>query len=227
MKSILRRLRDRVFAGLARQQDLDRLYGQISGLLQIQNAMQGKSVLRPMRGWAISPDAMAWLLADLQERKSSTVIEFGSGQSTVVLASYLQNRNGGRLISVEHDPEYLAHIQRQTAACGLSDRIQFFHAPLKQAGDNIQCPSYDLDVLPDVAIDLALVDGPPISNGIFTRLKPLQWAVRHLKPGGVVFLDDSAREVEQACLKQLKTEHPALRIVPRTAEKGLVELRLD
>ena len=84
MKALLHKIRYRLqhilFGRLVRQSDLDTLYAQFSALLQIQNAMEGKPVLRPMRGWALSPDAMMWILADLQEHPSPTVIEFGSGQ---------------------------------------------------------------------------------------------------------------------------------------------------
>jgi predicted O-methyltransferase YrrM len=221
---MLRKLRDRLFAGLARQSDVDALYAQINGLFQIQNAMAGKPVLRPMRGWAMSPDAMTWILADLQERTTPTVIEFGSGQSTVILAAAVKHLKG-RLLSVEHDPEYSAIIQRQVVACGLTEMVEFFHAPLCNGSNEPPTRSYKTSNLPDTPVDLALVDGPPWTNGNFTRLTPLRWAARHLKPGGVIFLDDSAREAEQVCLKRLTIENPNLRAMPRAAEKGLMELR--
>jgi predicted O-methyltransferase YrrM len=224
MKQLLHKFRNRMFAGLARQSDLDALYSQISGLLQIQNAMAGKPVLRPMRGWAISPDAMNWILADLQERAAPIVIEFGSGQSTVIFAAALKHRNG-KLFSVEHDPEYCAVIQRQVTACGLLEQVEFVHTPLRETSFEAQICSYNTSALPDISADIVLVDGPPDTYGALTRLTPLRWAAQHLKPGGAIFLDDSAREFEQACLKQLVSEYPKLRLIPRNAEKGLTELR--
>lgn len=224
MKSIFRKIRERLFNGLARQSDLDTLYTLISGLLQIQNGMEGKPVLRPLRGWAISPDAMAWVLADLQERAMPTVIEFGSGQSTVILASALKLRNG-KLLSVEHDPEYSSIIQRQVAACGLSEHVEFLHSPLCNSRDAASIRSYDTSVLPDIPVDIALIDGPPYTNGTLTRLTPIRWAAHHINRGGAIFLDDSARGGEQACLKQLAIEYPNLRQISRNAEKGLIEIR--
>lgn len=226
MIKLIRKIRDRLFSELARKSDLDNLYNQISGLLQIQNAMNGKRILQPLRGWAISPDAMAWVLSDLQQRNAPVLIEFGSGQSTVILASCLQSGGVGRLFSVEHDENYLNIIKRQVEACGLLRQVEFFHAPIRAMNDGRTDHSYDLTVLPDIKIDLALVDGPPMQNGVFARLTPLRWAIQHLKPGGVIFLDDSARDAEQACLRKLLNEHPSLRSIPRTAEKGLIELRM-
>jgi hypothetical protein len=224
MKSLLRKIRNRLFAGLAQKQDIDRLYDQLNGLLQIQNAIQGKPVLRPLRGWAISPDALSWVLADLQERTQPTVIEFGSGQSTNVLAAVVKHR-GGRLVSVEHDPEYSSVIQRQVAGCGLSEYVEVVHAPLIPNGDPLT-KSYDTSKISNIGVDLALIDGPPIGlGGANTRLAPLRWAAAHLVPNGAIFLDDSNRVSEQGCIESLVREYPQLTVIPRAAEKGLVEIR--
>ena len=88
MKSALVRLFDRVrerfLLGVAREEQLnqiyDRLYDQIASMMQIQSALSGGPVLKPMRHWALSPDAMAIILADMQERSSPHVVEFGCGQ---------------------------------------------------------------------------------------------------------------------------------------------------
>ncbi|MGN6552936.1 MAG: O-methyltransferase [Verrucomicrobiota bacterium] len=224
MKSILRKFRARLFAGLARRSDLDALYDQVNGLIQIQNAMNGKSVLRPLRGWAMSPDAMTWILADLQERTAPRVIEFGSGQSTVILAAALKHLKG-ELVSIEHDLDYSSVIQRQVNACGLAGQVQFIHAPLCHSSDELPIRSYSCSALPNASFDVVLIDGPPLANGNLTRLTPLRWAAQHLKPGGAIFLDDTARDAEQQCLKQLSAEFGQLQAVPRNAEKGLMELR--
>lgn len=223
IRSLFRKIRARFLAGVARTEDLNRLYDQIAGLIQIQNAMAGRPVLRPMRGWAISPDAVAWVLSGVQERGARTVIEFGSGQSTVILAAAMMRRNG-RLISVEHDPDYMTVIKSQVAGCGLNDFVEFIHAPLLPDKDTPDARSYDTRHLPETPVDIALIDGPPYTNGCLTRLVPLRWAARHLNKGGVIFFDDSARESERACLKQLSAEFPSLQVQYRQAEKGLVEL---
>lgn len=223
MKSVLKSLRTRLLGNTATKQDLDHLYNQIAGLQQIQNAMEGKVVLRPMRGWAISPDALAWVLAAVHVRQTPTVVEFGSGQSTVALAAALSHR-GGRLISVEHDPEYLIGIQKQIETCGLGEVIEFTTASLIEHPNGIK--SYDVTKIPKIVADVVLIDGPPITIcGADTRLVPLRWAVANLAPGGSIFLDDSARPSEQTCIKLLEQEFRNLNVIPRSAEKGLVEIR--
>lgn len=223
MKSLLLKFRDRWFAPLATKEDIQHLYDQFAGLLQIQNAIKGEPVLRPMRGWAISPDAMTWILAELQERPSATVIEFGSGQSTIILAAVLK-RLQGRLISVEHDPEYFSIIRRQAEACGVADVIEYVHSPLIKIDD--QCRSYDVSAIPARSVDVALIDGPPTTNGLLTRFIPLRWAAENLAGGGVIFLDDSARNSERECLKKLIGIYPDLVYSEKSAEKGILEVRL-
>jgi hypothetical protein len=49
--------------------------------------MIGLPILKPMRGWAISLDAIGFILNRIQETDKPTVIEFGSGQSTIILGS--------------------------------------------------------------------------------------------------------------------------------------------
>src|SRR4051812_31376407 len=100
------RVRERFLVGVATEEQVDRiyerLYDQIAGMMQIQAALAGGPVLKPLRLWALSPDAMALLLADLQERVNPHVAEFGCGQSTVIFASWM-TRHGGRITSYEHD----------------------------------------------------------------------------------------------------------------------------
>ena len=223
LKNIIKRLRDLFHNDLPSKEDLNRIYDQFAGLIQIQNAMEGRPILRPMRGWAISPDAMNWILADLQERDAPTVIEFGSGQSTIIFAAALK-RNNGRLYSVEHDPVYCDVIRTQLIACGLETRVEFIHAPLSDGMGPPPIHSYDTSALPAITVDLALIDGPPYMNGPLTRLTPLRWAAEHINPRGTIFLDDSARQFEQSCLNYLTNEHPNLQRIEHRAEKGLTAL---
>src|SRR4029079_1693157 len=90
------RVRERFLIGVARQEDINRLfdnfYDQVAGLIQIQSALAGGPVLKPLRHWSLSPDAVAAILTDLQERSRPNIVEFGCGQSTVVFASWVKQR---------------------------------------------------------------------------------------------------------------------------------------
>lgn len=224
------RVRERFLVGVARQdrvdQQIDHLYDQVAGLMQIQSALGGGPVLKPMRQWAISPDAIAVILADLQERTRPSIVEFGCGQSTVVFASWLKQR-GGKLTTYEHDPHYADVIHRQLDACGLSAIVTLRVVPLMDyAATGALPPSKSYD-LPDdrESFDVALVDGPPYWAGEAGRYHPLRWSVDRMNPGGSVYLDDAARAPEQRIIAALKAAVPDVTVADEArAEKGLVRI---
>lgn len=221
-------MRSRLFSGLVSHEDLDRLYDQIEGLFEIHAALEGRPVIKRMRGWAISPDAMSWILGDLQLRKNPTVIEFGCGQSTVILASMLKLRTGGRLISVEHDRDYARDIQHQVMALGLAEVVEFRFCPLNNSPAmpvGAPAQSYDLETCKPQTLDLALVDGPPVAYGEQTRYVPMKWALDNLAPGGTTYLDDADRPGEKCIVDVLKKEFPRLVFSELNTEKGLVKVK--
>ncbi len=226
IRFLLGKLRSHLFVGLARKEDIDGLYDQIAGLIQIQSALAANPILKPLRGWALSPDAIAWILSDLQEREAPTVIEFGSGQSTVIFAVCLKNKGSGRLISFEHDPIYAAGIQKQLEACGVGARVDIQILPLiehESVGSLPRCQSYALPNLRDLVVDLALVDGPPYWCGSSARYHPLRWVVDRLSENGAAYLDDTRRPWERSAVNQLSALLPDLVIENLRAEKGLTK----
>lgn len=222
--SALKSLRDRLMAGFARRSDLDDLYRLIHGLIQIQNAMEGRPVVRPLREWAVSPDAMVWILAALQERERPTVAEFGCGRSTLILAASLRHL-GGRLISIEHSSTHLEETRQQLVVQSLAAHVEFVLAPIVPASFSGDAPSYDLSAVPDVTVDIAFVDGPPAFDGNLSRLTPLRWALSHLSEGGVVFLDDASMAGERACVAKVLSDYPDVAHDLLPCEKGLARLR--
>jgi predicted O-methyltransferase YrrM len=230
-RKIARACREWLQRGLARQEDLDNMYSQVAGLLQIQNAMVGRPVIGPLREWAISPDAIAWILADLQKRESPLVVEFGAGQSTIILAAAIKSKeSGGRLISVEHDQEYAVSLQSNLNAYGLSQVTDLKLLPLRdaKADANENGKFYDLSGMCDTSVDLALVDGPPHWCGKRARLGPLMWALEHLSPNGAVYVDDYDREAERSIIEEIKVRFCSMQINIEIlkSEKGLARLTI-
>ena len=223
------RIRERFLMGIAREDQVrelhDRLYDQVASMMQIQSALNGGPVLKPMRQWALSPDAMALILADLQERTRPHIVEFGCGQSTIVFASWVRN-HGGRITSFEHDPVYADTIRKQLDACGLSQFVDLRVVPLVDHVGMEGLPaskSYALPADRD-GIDVALIDGPPYWAGEAGRYHPLKWATDRLNSGGAAYLDDAARGPEQRIVAALRGSIAGLDASELRAEKGLVRL---
>jgi predicted O-methyltransferase YrrM len=223
------RVRERFLIGIATEEQLqrvyDNLYDEIAGMMQIQSAVAGGPVLKPLRHWALSPDAMAVMLADLQERTHPSIVEFGCGQSTVIFASWVKHR-GGRVTTYEHDPQYAEVIRKQIDACGLSAHVDLRVVGLidkAAVGELPASKSYDLPDERD-RYDLALIDGPPYWTGESGRYHPLKWSLDRLNPGGAAYLDDAARPPEQRIVAALQRADPGLVATEMRAEKGLTKL---
>lgn len=124
---------------------------------------------RPERPW-ISYDAQATLARHL--RRESRVLEFGSGMSTVWYA-----RHAGHVVSLEHDAHWHALIARRLA--------RFDNVDYRLIEDT---ETY-LAQTPDEAFDLIMIDG---SARLFCTL----FAMTHLAPGGIIYLDNSDKHPE-------------------------------
>ncbi|MEO6387476.1 MAG: class I SAM-dependent methyltransferase [Croceibacterium sp.] len=130
---------------------------------------------RPARPW-ISYDVQPLFAQHLNP--GSRVLEFGSGMSTIWFA-----HRAGRVISLEHDPEWFALIERRLRAFG---NVDYFYA---------EDPRTYFAGIPGEQFDLILIDGP-------WRTDLALAAIFHLAPGGIIYLDNcdkfpDARQVLQ------------------------------
>jgi predicted O-methyltransferase YrrM len=154
----------------------------------------------------------------LSERRS--VLELGSGTSTVLLARLLaqQPSNGERCqVAVEHDGRWAAWVEGQLRREDLHSRVSVLHVPL--AVHRYAEPGtvwYDEDRLmagldaarAGRAVDLLLVDGPPAdtSEKVLARYPALPVLRGRLAPGATVVLDDVERAGEQEVLRRWERE---------------------
>ena len=218
-------VRKRMQAGLATRADLDRLYERVAAAVQIQGALNGLPVVRPMPGWALSSDAIVQILCDLQERPNPVLVEFGSGQSTVIFAAWFRARGQGRFVSFEHDPAHADAIRRQLDAAKLITHVDLQVVPLvdRAAADGL--PPSKSYALPSQfpGFDVALVDGPSYFFGESTRYHPLKWALDRLNAGGAAYLDDTIRPQEQRILEVLG-QHPELVVHDLGTANGLARI---
>ncbi len=136
-----------------------------------------------------------------------TLVECGSGVSTVVLARLLRARGAGSLVALEHDGGWAALVADLLAREGLGDVARVVHAPLE--GDPTWYAAAAVDALPE-GIDLLVVDGPPADRpGMGQARQPaLERLGPKLAPGATVVLDDVGRPGEQEVLARWAAESP-------------------
>jgi Methyltransferase domain len=156
------------------------------------------------------PAAIELLVTEIGWR-SASVVELGSGPSTVVLARAARRR-GGRVISVEHDPDWAAEIRELLRGEQLEAVAEVIDAPLRElppalrpaAAKELEPPTkwYDVDAVRGACpepIELLVVDGPPAGHAAreLVRAPALGALADLLAPECTVVLDDIARPAER------------------------------
>lgn len=177
--------------------------------------------------WSAEPAFLNLLIDHCRTEQPQTIVECSSGLSTLVLARCCQLNGGGRVISMENGEEYAAKTVAELAEFGLSEWAQVIRAPLRTyrlgADDYLW---YDTERLPELAIDLLVIDGPPGFIQRHSRYPALPLLRKRLAPGCRLFLDDAARPDEQEILGRWQAELPGLSQDYRTTERGCAILSL-
>lgn len=138
--------------------------------------------IRPIP-WVTS-DAVFFLDKFMKQNPQASVLEFGSGSSTIWFAKRTEN-----LISVEHDKFWhkkICHLIDVTPECNPVNLI------LRKRPYYTICKD-----LPEESFDLILVDGR-------NRKGCILHSIRLLKPGGVLMLDNAERPYYKKALNLLK-----------------------
>ena len=178
---------------------------ELAGLLPL------RAPLRPMTGWAITPELGSILVRTVLERRPKTIVELGSGVSSIVHGYSLELVGGGRVIALDHDAAYAEVTRREIALHGLSDTVTVVDAPLVPQRVGAETFDwYSLTNLPEeTRIDLLLVDGPPARTGRLARYPALPLLLSRLADGATLVLDDAARHSERAIVERWLRDHGA------------------
>jgi hypothetical protein len=182
--------------------------------------MHGWQILRPLlqRGgflpWSegsMSPAGLATVATEVAFAERRTIVELGSGVSTVVLAR-LMRELGGRIWAVEHLPGWAGWVRRALEREGLEDVATVLDAPLEEHPRALDGALWyseaALGGLPASGVELLLVDGPPgYGEGMARSRYPALAALgERLAPGALVVLDDAEREGEREILRRWERE---------------------
>lgn len=165
------------------------------------------SAYLPWTEASIRPAALAAICNDVVIRRRRTVVELGSGITTLVLGRLLGGL-GGRLVTVEHDDTWLAVVGDLLTGAEVADWVDLHHAPLVDGW-------YDRAVLGAALaaaagpVELLLVDGPPAwrAGTEMSRLPAADVFAPHLAPDATVVLDDLHRPGEQEIMRRWARDH--------------------
>jgi predicted O-methyltransferase YrrM len=198
------------------------------GTVRVVTALGLPTPLPPLDGWAVLGDLAAELVRLVRFDRPRLVVELGGGVSTLLIAAALERNGEGRLVSLDHDVEYLERTRTELRANGLEHRVDLVHAPLEDRefdGDTYRW--YRVSTLDEVRdVDLVLVDGPPGTTGPLARFPAGPVLIPRLTVGGSILLDDANRPEEHEIARRWAggSEGLDLEVLPELG-KGLAILR--
>jgi len=157
--------------------------------------------------WAMTASTLVWITDQIAAGRVTTILECGSGSSTVWFASAFERRGGdGRIVSLESSAEYAAETRQRLSELGLGHRAEVLHAPLVPTSleSRAEQPWFDISVLPDDLdeVDLLFVDGPVGALAHEARYPALPRLAGRLAPSALVILDDTPRPDEKSIVRQ-------------------------
>jgi predicted O-methyltransferase YrrM len=200
-------------------------FRQLEALIGLYRDLEPRRPFPPMGGWAASPDFLALVLRHAAAGPR-VIVECGSGASTVVLARACERAGRGHIWSLEHLPDMAARTRGWLAEQELERYATVIDAPLiPQGPDGPTRFWYAVEGLPDLPIDMVVVDGPPgTTPGSLARYPAGPRLFPRLSEHGVVFVDDADRPDERAMVLRWQQEFPLLEPTTVPCEKGAVVL---
>jgi predicted O-methyltransferase YrrM len=173
---------------------------------------------------AIMPETLKLLQHLVDSLDVRSVLELGSGVSTLLLANDFRHRGAGRVLSYDDDARWAEQTAARLAREKLDGFAEVRVAPLAEieAGGR-RARWYDLASLDKAErFDLVIVDGPPAWQGDAMARLPALYELRHrLSDKGVLVLDDAGRPGEQAIAQQWQRDFPDLHFRMVQTGRGL------
>jgi predicted O-methyltransferase YrrM len=225
----VRRLERRIeVAETSRDAALVSQFRQVEALSALYQMLRPRAPLPPTRDWAGSPDFLRVVAEYALRKRPRTIVECGSGVSTVVLGRCVELNGGGHVYSLEHDADYAARTRALLANHALSRFATVVDAPLV----DIELADwkgrwYDLGAVDfGGKVDALIVDGPPFFASGLARYPAGPMLFERLAEGGAIILDDADRRPEREIVDRWLRRYPQM--VPMSldaCEKGCLGYR--
>lgn len=203
--------------------ELSRIYA----LTNIMPLMNGGFL--PFGIMALEPRSLSDLLGYIQRNRCKTIVECGSGVSTITIGNLLKLAGVGHLYSLEDDENWFRLISSTVANTGLAEYVTVIHAPLCR---NVELGArwYSQDATCAFLtvidrIDLLLIDGPISVDGL-SRYPALPMFATHIDENTLIVLDDAKRNYEQSVLARWKQDFDLAVEMHDEYTKGQAYIRL-
>lgn len=214
---------------LYRQQKIDIEFQQrnIQALIDLHSRIRFRLPLPSLDNWAASPELISRIFYQMKLIRPETIVELGSGASTICCGYFVEHLKKGRVISLDHEEQFTNQTLANLHMHQLDSYIELYHAPLVQHNLKGKMVTwYDISMLGEIPdIDLLIIDGPPEKTQALARYPALPLLYSKLSRQAVIILDDASREEEQEVIKLWCRQFPDLKTEFIPSEKGICILR--
>jgi len=176
--------------------------------------------------WSAAADFLSTVSDYCLHDKPQTIVECGSGTSSLVLSQCCKLNKTGHVYSLENSEEFVTQTSRHLDEFSLSSYCDVLFAPLTTVEvDDENFQWYDLSNFPELEIDLLVIDGPPGIIQKQSRYPALPLLNEKLAKECVIFLDDAARDDEQEIVRRWLMRYPEFRADYIDNERGCFILK--
>lgn len=159
----------------------------------LMNNLSGELVI-PYNAWSISPQGMMVIINHILVNDVKTIVEFGTGISTIFLNNLsIKNNLDLKIISVDHDAAWQKKIKEKYNAtnveyitCALNSKMKF---------KNEEYTWYDISNLQKIEkqkVDFVIIDAPIGNNSLWERAGAFEFFKQELNRSKFsCFLDDT------------------------------------
>lgn len=203
----------------------DGLFGQLAVYRSLCDRLELHKGLPYSPRWSASPDFLELITDHCEAARPAVVLECSSGVTTLMLARCCAMHGQGRVVSLENGAPFAVKTRTYLDRYALGAVAQVVDAPLRDTVvDGRPFAWYALDDLPDVQVEMLVIDGPPGFIQAHSRFPAVPLLYDRLADGCVVFLDDAARADEQAIVARWQMLYPGLEVEYLATERGCVRL---
>jgi hypothetical protein len=185
------------------RQFIARTIGKVYDTYALQLLLRNDRAYLPWTSSAVRPGAIACVLNDIFINKRETIVEFGSGISTLLISQSLDPAIH-KLISFEHDLEWAKSVSNSIKSAGLQQVCEVIHAPLEDCDQSLDGSHwYDIAVvhntLSSLQPDTVLCDGPVANTpgSTMARYPAIPVISQYLGDRFSIYLDDINRRGER------------------------------
>lgn len=169
-----------------------------------------KGTLLPYTGSSLRPYCLLYIINDILANNRESIIEFGAGVSTILLARLVRaNSLKTRILAIDHDHHWTEKTRSRLQEEGLRECVDLVYAPLCATPMAVDGSAwYDEQLIEDSigsrTFDLVLIDGPPAwekSKGK-ARYPALPFVHKRLRRDSAIYIDDAHRSGERSVMER-------------------------